>query len=178
MPQAFSIRQATVADVDVITRHRAAMFEEMGILTRAYVDPLEALTRVHLQQAILAGEYVGWLATPSSEPSRVVAGAGVQIRRVLPFPVETAQGCDGVAAGREAIVLNVYTEPEFRRQGAARTLMLQVVDWARDTGIERLVLQAAPDGRALYEALGFVATSEMRFSGDLRRSTRSSGNRP
>ncbi len=35
-------------------------------------------------------------------------------------------------------------------------------------GAEVDVLHASPDGRPLYEPLGFVATNEMRFAGDLR----------
>jgi len=31
----------------------------------------------------------------------------------------------------------------------------------------RLVLHASTEGRALYEQLGFVATNEMRYEGDL-----------
>jgi len=67
----------------------------------------------------------------------------------------------------EAIVVNVYTEPAWRRRGAARTLMEQVIDWARAQGIGRLVLHASKDGRALYERLGFAPTNEMWFTGQL-----------
>jgi hypothetical protein len=46
--------------------------------------------------------------------------------------------------------------------------MQQIITWARTNRIESLVLHASDDGRALYEQLGFIATTEMRFSGDLR----------
>ena len=45
--------------------------------------------------------------------------------------------------------------------------MHEVLAWARQARIEGLVLHAAPAGRALYEQLGFAATNEMRFTGDL-----------
>src|SRR5947208_3272495 len=35
-------------------------------------------------------------------------------------------------------------------------------------GLETLVLHASPEGRALYESLGFAATNEMRYRGPLR----------
>ena len=54
----------------------------------------------------------------------------------------------------------------------ARSLMFEVLAWARATDLESLVLHAAPDGRPLYEALGFAATNEMRFMGDLASWTR------
>jgi GNAT superfamily N-acetyltransferase len=51
--------------------------------------------------------------------------------------------------------------------GLARALMYEILAWARATGLESLVLHTSPDGRALYEALGFAATNEMRFMGNL-----------
>jgi hypothetical protein len=45
--------------------------------------------------------------------------------------------------------------------------MRHVLEWARAQRLDRLVLHASAEGRALYERLGFVATNEMRFSGSL-----------
>jgi GNAT superfamily N-acetyltransferase len=65
-------------------------------------------------------------------------------------------------------VLNVYTEPAWRRHGLAQQLMRELLAWARKERLDRLVLHASADGRRLYERLGFVATNEMRFPGALR----------
>ena len=143
------------------------MFRDMGALEPRQVGSLLETTRVFLEEAMPRGEYVGWLATPARSPDRVVAGAGVQPRRVLPFPRLGVDGERVVAYGRQAIVLNVYTESEFRRQGLARALMHEVMAWARTMNLESLVLHSAPDGRTLYEELGFAATNEMRFMGEL-----------
>ena len=45
--------------------------------------------------------------------------------------------------------------------------MQHVIDWARGHGIARLVLHASSEGRQLYERLGFEATNEMRYTGEL-----------
>ena len=161
------IRQTTLADVGIIARHRAAMFLDMGSATQAVVERLTSDTEAYLRQAIPSGEYVGWLASLTSRPADPVAGAGVQVRRVLPFPRRRPDGRADVAHGLQAVVLNVYTEPAFRHRGLARRLMQEVLAWAKTARIESLVLHAAPDGRALYEELGFAATNEMRFMGDL-----------
>ena len=166
MSPAVTIRRATADDIAVIAGHRAAMFLEMGLLHQSGVTAMVAETSAYLRDALPRGEYVGWLAGTPDE--RVVAGAGVQCRRVLPFARPGVTGADAVGFGRQGIVLNVYTEASFRRLGLARALMLDLLDWARAAGLESLVLHAAPDGRPLYEALGFVATSEMRLVGDLR----------
>lgn len=173
MSQAVTIRRATADDIAVVAGHRAAMFAEMGVLRPSAVPAMIAETSAYLRDAVPRGEYVGWLARTADD--RVVAGAGVQGRRVLPFARPGEEGPDAVAVGRQAIVLNVYTEPAFRRLGLARALMLDVLQWAGASGLESLVLHAAPDGRPLYEALGFAATSEMRFTGDLRTWVRPTG---
>ena len=169
MPAEILIREATALDIAIVARHRAAMFEAMGSTVPSMIAPLIAATEAMLGEAIPRGEYRGWLAAVAGEPDRIVAGAGVQIRHVLPFPRRWSDGRVGVAPGRQAIVLNVYTEPPFRGRGLARRLMHEVLAWARAVELDSLVLHAAADGRTLYEELGFAATNEMRFMGDLAR---------
>jgi GNAT superfamily N-acetyltransferase len=161
------IRQATVDDIAIIAGHRAAMFLAMGSTSPDAVERLVAETEVSLRAAMPRQEYLGWLAYPPEAPERVIAGAGVQVRRTLPFPRRQPDGRTEIARGRQALVLNVYTEPSFRRRGVARQLMAEVLRWARSARFDSLVLHASPDGRPLYEELGFVATNEMRFMGDL-----------
>jgi GNAT superfamily N-acetyltransferase len=165
--QPFRIRPATIADAAVIARHRARMFRDMGQLPPPAFESLRAAAETALAGALARAEYVGWLLTPEEAPGRVVAGAGVQLRDVLPHPVDI-DGEVGVATGRHGIVLNVFTEPDWRRRGLAELLMRHVLAWARDQRLDRLVLHASAEGRALYERLGFVATNEMRFEGSLR----------
>jgi GNAT superfamily N-acetyltransferase len=169
MSAAFTIRQATAADRAVIGHHRVAMCLDIGTATPATASGLERATVAWLAQAMPSGEYLGWLATPAGHPEQVVAGAGVQLRRVLPFPQRHPDGRVDVAEGRQAIVVNVYTEPLFRRQGLARRLLESILTWARSVGLESLVLHAAPDAKSLYETLGFVTTNEMRYGGSLTR---------
>jgi ribosomal protein S18 acetylase RimI-like enzyme len=163
----FHIRPATIRDIDVVARHRASMFLDMGSITPDLINDIVDRTMTYLQEAVPRSEYIGWVTSPEGEPDRIVAGAGVQVRRVLPFPRLGPDDRADVADGRQAIVLNVYTEPSYRRRGLARALMYEVLAWARETDLESLVLHAAPDGRPLYEALGFTVTNEMRFAGDL-----------
>ena len=162
----FIIRRATAADVSIIARHRAEMFADMGTLPAELYQPLVARTVAYLETAIPAGEYVAWLAAPYCAPDQIVAGAGVQRRRVLPHPLEGEEGIR-LASGQQGIVLNVFTEVEWRRRGLAKLLMEQVLAWARTAGLETLVLHASEKGRSLYAQLGFAETNEMRYGGSL-----------
>ena len=173
MPDSFLIRRATDADIPIVAHHRTAMFLDMGRAAPSIAADLESATQEFLRDALPRGEYVGWLATPAATPHMIAAGAGAQLRRVLPFPRRRSDKSEHVAHGRQAIVVNVYTEPPFRRQGAARQLMQQVLAWARTSGIESLVLHATPEGRPLYEQLGFASSNEMRYTGELPHSASS-----
>ena len=154
------IRLASVEDIPVIARHRVRMFTEMMLLAPSEAPVMLERTVRFLERAIPSGEYVGWLAVDPDDVRAVAGGAGLQQRTVLPFPFGDGSG---VGAGREALVINVYTEPGFRRLGLARRMMEALIEWSRAAGIERIALHASPDGRPLYESLGFLATNELRL---------------
>ena len=61
----------------------------------------------------------------------------------------------------------MFTERAWRRRGLARRLMELAIEWARVKGVAKLVLHASPQGRPLYERLGFEPTNEMSYMGDL-----------
>ncbi|HEU4558878.1 MAG TPA: GNAT family N-acetyltransferase [Longimicrobium sp.] len=160
----FAVRRATATDAAVLAHHRAAMFRDMGSLRPELYDALREAARPWFADAVPAGEYVAFLAAPADRPDEIVAGAGAQLRRQLPRP--TPDG-DGIEVRQQALVLNVYTEPAWRRRGLAALLMEHVLAWAREAGVGSVVLHASDEGRPLYEQLGFVATNEMRFTGPL-----------
>ena len=59
--------------------------------------------------------------------------------------------------GQKAYIMNMYTAPQYRRQGvAAHTLALLVED-AHRRGVTAISLEATAMGRPLYERFGFVS---------------------
>lgn len=156
----FTVRPATVADLEVLARHRVEMFRDMGEIADEAVESLRRATVGYLERALPAGEYHAWLASPAGTPAQIVAGAGLQLRTMLPRPSPDG---GGVLPGPQGLVLNVFTEREWRRRGLAMLLMHRVLEWTRANDVRSVVLHASDDGRPLYERLGFVATHEMRF---------------
>lgn len=143
------------------------MFQDMGQISAAAFDGFLAAARVWIKRALGSGEYIGWFAILKTNPDVIASGAGVQLRQVPPHPCRPAAN-DTFAKGRHAIVLNVFTEPEWRRRGLAMLLMQEIILWARTEQLDGLVLHASAEAQSLYERMGFVATNEMRFDGDLR----------
>ncbi|PYI93731.1 MAG: hypothetical protein DME97_05600 [Verrucomicrobia bacterium] len=162
----FLIRMAEPEDAVIVAWHRARMFQDMGEIPAAMFDDFSAASRAWTERALISGEYIGWFAFPKSQPDLIVAGAGVQLRQVPPHPCRPAKN-DIFAKGRHAIVLNVFTEPEWRKRGVAMLLMNEIVSWAKDEKVDQLVLHASAQARSLYERMGFNPTNEMRFSGEL-----------
>ena len=160
----FQVRPATGADLDVISDQRARMFSDMGELSNELFDSFRARSLIVLRELFTQRKYFGWVASPKYQPAKIVGGAGVALRQVAPHPQPSANGGFEIVSGRQAIIQNVYTEPEWRRRGLAALLIETIIDWTREQGIESVVLHASEQGRAVYQRLGFVATTEMRLS--------------
>ena len=161
----FKFALATASDFELISWHRAGMFRDMGELPAELFDSFRARSLETLERMFEDETYVGWLASPKNEPERIVAGAGVQLREAppRPQPKATTRKID-IVSGRQAIIQNVFTEPEWRRRGLAALLINRIIAWTREHGIDSLVLHASNEGRGVYERLGFVATTEMRLN--------------
>jgi len=91
----------------------------------------------------------------------IVAGAGVQLQPTLPRPLDVST----IGEGRQGTIVNVFTEPQWRRRGIAGLLIKEIVTWSKNEQIDRLVLHASDEGRSIYERLGFTESNEMRFVG-------------
>lgn len=136
------------------------MFSDMGdVATPELADQLLAASTSALAELLRDGSYAGWLAIDAS--GEVIAGAGVHIKAQLPRISHDGQR---IAAGSLPLVVNVYTHPDWRRQGIARALMKNVLEWASASGSDRVVLHASDEGRPLYASLGFESTNEMRWT--------------
>lgn len=158
MPKFFyTIRTATIDDVDTIIEHRRNMVREIRHCEESTLDLMSEAFRKWLPSRIISGEYRGWLAI--EKDNSVVAGLGLWILDDW-FPSVLPSG--GIVEER-GYLLNVYTDPEHRMNGLSRLLVSTSLDWCRERGIKMVSLHASPFGRPLYESLGFVNTNEMRL---------------
>lgn len=153
MDDTIRIREGTVADLDIVLYHRLHMFLEMGYSNDAKMTRSQQNSRDFFAEALEQGTYKSWFAETAA--GKVVAGGGIvlTIRAATPTHPEL----------QRAEILNVYTEPAFRRQGLARKLMLSMIGWCKREGFSWVSLHASEAGRPLYESLGFKPTKEMRL---------------
>lgn len=59
-------------------------------------------------------------------------------------------------SGQKAYIMNMYTEPGYRRRGIARRMVELLVAESVGRGVVRISLEATKMGRPLYAACGFV----------------------
>ena len=148
-----TIREATVADIPEILRQRCAMYREMGSLDETLLAQMVESSTPYLQQAIPEGSLHAWLVQTMSGDS--VGGGAVIVSSWLSRPHSLQP--------RQAFILNVYTYPQHRRRGVARSVMQTMIGWCREQGFAYVSLHASPDGKPLYAGMGFEPTSEMRL---------------
>jgi GNAT superfamily N-acetyltransferase len=157
MQSDITIREAAPTESAIILHHRRSMFRDMGEGTVEELDRMVEVAGPWLARALADGSYHHWLALDGS--GRVAGGGGVLL---CPWPANPRDPCT-----ERAVILNVYTELEFRRRGIARLVMLTILGWIQERGLRGVNLHASDQGRGLYEKLGFEATNEMRLRFDL-----------
>jgi len=153
MPERPIIREATPADIKIVLHHRRSMFCDMGYRDEAALAEMVQTSEPFFLRGLMTGSYRSWLV--ENTDGRVIAGGGIIISEYHSSPIDTLP--------KRPIVVNVYTEPEYRRRGLARRLMERIIEWCRAEGFGTVLLHASDDGRPLYESLGFEPTNEMRL---------------
>ena len=132
------MRPVTPADAATIAAHR-------------YPDARDLAERpvyaAWVADAIQDGVYLGFLLEGGGE---VIAGAGVTLLHWGPTR--------GDPQPWRARVVNVWTHPDWRRAGHARTLVTAGLDALRERGVTRVSLGSSDMARPLYAGLGFVAS--------------------
>ena len=151
--EGIALRRATIADAGTIAKHRRAMFRDMGYHDEVALDSMSTTFLPWLEAKMESGDYLAWLAVTAAD--FVVAGAGLWL---MDWPAHMVG-----SSTRRGNIVNVYTEPQFRRRGLARWLMKVVLHWCKVNGIDFVILHASQEGRSLYESLGFQPGNEMRI---------------
>lgn len=145
----FSVRRATVADVEAVVDLRALMFSAMGV--PGVDEPGWRAAAAGWFERELDGPDLCVVLAESSA-GQVVAGAMGTLRFGTPSTVNP----NGVWGQ----VSNVATQPDARRRGLARDCVVGVLDWLRDdTAASVVELFATREGAGLYEDLGFTPTA-------------------
>jgi GNAT superfamily N-acetyltransferase len=144
---ATTLRAAHMVDIPQLVRARLDFLHALGYTIQPEDEPqaaqqINAFLSDHLERDIFA-----WIAL---EDQTLAAAGFLQVIEVMWQPM--------APKGRYGRIINILTLPEYRNQGLARAIMLELIRKARELNLAYLDLDASPEGQPLYESLGFELT--------------------
>ncbi len=144
--------------------YKKATLEDIVILTETRIEVLRAANRlsddvdmteikkqsyIYYQRAIQDGSHIAYIVF---DGSRFVGTGGVSFFQVMPTYHNPS--------GYKAYIMNMYTIPEYRRQGIAYKTLDMLIKDTKNIGITAISLEATDMGRPLYEKYGFVKLND------------------
>jgi GNAT superfamily N-acetyltransferase len=145
-----SFRRAVVDDAGVLAQLR---WEGADVEQRPRIQVREEFAadfREFVRTAVDGDEWVIWVA---EREGRVIGHAYLAVVGMVPWP--------GRLARRWGHLSGLYVVPEERGKGAGSGLVQRAVEWAKDAGLEFLLLTAEGGHVALYERAGFTSSKDL-----------------
>ena len=141
-----SYKKATLEDINILTETRIEVLRAANKLSDDVdMTEVEKQSYNYYQRAICDGSHIAYLVF---DGSRFIGAGGVSFFQVMPTYHNPS--------GYKAYIMNMYTNPEYRRQGIAYKTLDMLIREAKSLGITAISLEATDLGRPLYEKYGFV----------------------
>ena len=139
-------KKAAIEDINTLTEIRIKVLRAANKLPETTdMSRVRAETLRYYKKALLDGTHVACLAY---EGGKFAGAGGICFYTVMPTVHNPS--------GEKAYIMNMYTEPQYRRNGVAYGMLDMLVNEARARGIQAISLEATDMGRPLYEKYGFV----------------------
>lgn len=143
------IRKATINDADALFAYRMEFIKDMLNNEREIPEEFIQNSYNYLKDHLGDESFSAWVAI---EDNRILSSVMVSYYQTLPVMSNLS--------GKTGYVLNVFTQPEYRNKGLAKTLLNMMIKEARDRNVGKLYLTASDMGRPVYEKLGFQNTTK------------------
>ncbi len=143
-------KKATIDDIEMLVETRIEVLRAVNKLDN-FTDMTEVKEQSYdyYKKALSAETHIAYLVF---DRSMFVGAGGVSFFRVMPaFHNPT---------GNIAYIMNMYTNPIYRRKGIAYKTLDLLVSSAKEKGITAILLEATDMGRPLYEKYGFVKMND------------------
>jgi len=143
-------RKATLKDIDLLTKSRIEVLRAAnGLSDDADMTEVKHQSYEYYRKALHDSTHTAYLVFNGD---RFAGAGGISYYQVMP----TFRN----PSGNKAYIMNIYTRPEYRRQGIARRMLDILIKDAKARGISFITLEATPMGRPLYEKAGFVPLND------------------
>jgi GNAT superfamily N-acetyltransferase len=139
------IRRVEVSDVPLMTAARIGYLAEMqGERSDAYKKELQQKLEAFFLHSMLEGSFFALMAEYEGE---AVSYGGMILKKI--------PGDFNQSSYLEGDILNMYTLPEYRRNGISSLILEELLKEARTMGISKVALHCSKDGEPLYRKYGF-----------------------
>jgi len=141
-------------------RYQTASIDDMNILIKTRIQVLRAANKLadvvdmsviehesydYYKDSLVNGTHIAYLVY---NDSIFVGAGGVSFYRVMPTYENPT--------GEKAYIMNMYTVPQYRKQGIAIRMLDYLVKEAKARNVTFISLEATAMGKPLYEKYGFV----------------------
>lgn len=143
-------KKATIDDIDILTKTRIEVLRAANKLSlETDMSLVEKESYDYYLRALKDGSHTAYLVY---DGDIFIGAGGVSYFTVMPTYHNPT--------GKKAYIMNMYTNPNYRRRGIAyKTLDLLIKD-VKSKGITAISLEATSMGRPLYEKYGFVKMND------------------
>lgn len=140
-------RRAESKDLELLTATRIEVLLAANQLPQdTDMETVSRNTREYYRRALEQGTHTAYLVFDGNQ---VVGTGGVSYFQVMPTYHNPS--------GEKAYIMNMYTHPDYRRQGIASYTLNLLVQDAKARAITAISLEATAQGRPLYKKYGFEA---------------------
>lgn len=147
-------KRATLEDINILTKTRIQVLKAANQLSDDIdMSEVERESYNYYQKALCDDSHIAYLVF---DGKRFVGAGGVSFFQVMPTYHNPS--------GKKAYIMNMYTDPAYRRKGIATKTLNMLVNDIKKKSIADISLEATDMGRPLYEKYGFVnMNDEMKF---------------
>ncbi len=149
-------KRATLEDINTLVETRIEVLRAANKLCAdTDMGEVERQSYLYYQKALSDGSHIAYLVF---DESGCIGTGGVSFFQVMPTYHNPS--------GKKAYIMNMYTNPKYRRKGIAYKTLDMLIKEIKSKGISSISLEATDMGRPLYEKYGFVKmNSEMELPG-------------
>lgn len=138
-------RKAELNDVDIFIEYRIIFLNEIHKpIPDAKETILKKRLRDYFNKTVKDGTFISWIAEYEKKP----VGIGSMVLREQP-------GNFYIPNGKVGHILNMYTIPEFRKNGVCSEILKRLIKEGEKLNLSKIDLLATEQGESLYRKFGF-----------------------
>lgn len=142
----YEYKKATIEDIEELVRTRIIVLRAANKLPNEEDMPeVKKESYDYYERALKTGEHIAYLVYDNG---KFIGAGGVSFYQVMPTYHNPS--------GRKAYIMNMYTAPEYRRQGIGYHTLNLLVEAVKEREVCQIALEATDMGRPLYEKYGFT----------------------